>query len=443
MTRTIIYIFTPIFLFLTPSLNAQQQEWTLEECINYAYKHNIQLARSENQIEMSKLAVQQAKNDRLPSLSGSASFNRGYGRTIDYTTNGYTTRSSSSGSYGIGSSISLFSGFQKKHRIEKGKIDLQASLLEIEKLKEDLALNITSFYLNILYAKERLQVAKDNLTIREAQIKRMEAMIQAGTKPEGDLLEQQSQIAKAESTVIDAENTLMLNYLTLYQVLEIKENEEFLIAEPKVDMLENADNNTLNFTQTILERPSIKAYDYRIASAHKDIQIIRSGYYPSLNLSGNIGSGYSNQAMRGNNRISFSDQYELNLSKSWGVSLSIPIFNKFAIRTQVKNAVLQLKNIELQKREEENHIYKELQQAQTNAIVALKKYQAQEKATKALKETFRYVEEKYQLELISNFDYNEALNNLTNANSEMIQAKYEYIFRTKILEYYNGKPLTL
>lgn len=443
MTRTITYILTPILLFFAQILNAQQKEWTLEECINYAYEHNIQLARSQNQIEMGKLAVQQAKNDRLPSLSSSASFNRGYGRTIDYTTNGYTTRSSSSGNYGIGSSVNLFNGFQKKHRIEKGEIDLHASLLDIEKLKEDLALNITSFYLNILYAKERLQVAKDNLTIRKAQIERMEAMIQAGTKPEGDLLEQQSQIAKAESAIIDAENTLMLNYLTLYQVLEIKDDEKFLIAKPKIDMVEKADNDVLNFTQTILERPSIKAYDYRIASARKDIQIVKSGYYPSLSLSGNIGSGYSNQAMRGKKRISFSDQYELNLSKSWGLSLSIPIFNKFAVRTQVKNAVLQLKNMELQKREEENRIYKELQQARTNAIVALKKYQAQEKATKALEETFRYVEEKYQLELISNFDYNESLNNLTTANSEMIQAKYEYIFRTKILEYYNGKPLEL
>lgn len=458
MQKIISYVLTLLLSVASMLASAQDSEkkWSLQDCIDYAYKNNLQLLRSKNRIAMSKNSLQQAKYDRLPSLSGSTSWNNSYGRSIDYVTNGYTDQNSSSVSYGIGTSVNLFGGFRKKYQIEKNKIDLQADLLDIETAKENLALSITSFYLSILYAQEQLQVAKDNLDIVKKQQERIQQLVAVGKMPKGDLFEQQSQVAKNESTIVEAENRLSLAYLDLYQSLDISAQDTFLIEAPNVEDIDQANASLLNYSgkyaNIIAERPSMKAYDYRIESAEKSINIAKSGYYPSLGLSANIGSGYSNlrynyvrDAETGqlvkSDKMSFADQYELNLSKSWGLNLSIPIFNKFQTRTAVKNARLQLEDIQLQQEVERNRLYKELQQAYTNALAAVKKYDAQNKTVKALEETFRYTEEKYQLGKLSNFDYNESLNNLTTARSNMVQAKYEYLFRTKILEFYSGIPL--
>lgn len=458
MHKIITYILTLLISVsaLLASAQGTEKKWTLRNCIDYAYENNLQLLRNRNRIIMSENNLKQAKYDRLPSLSGSTSWSNSYGRSIDYVTNGYTDQNSSNVNYGIGTSVSLFSGFRKKHQIEKGKIDLQADLLDIETAKENLALSVTSYYLNILYAKEQLQVAKDNLTVVQKQQERISQLVKAGKMPKGNLLEQQSQVAKNESNIVEAENRLSLAYLDLYQALDITAGKTFLIAEPDVASVEKADLALLNYSNQykdiIAQRPSMKAFDYRIESAEKSIDIAKAGYYPTVGLSANIGSGYSNlrynykqDATTGqltkNGKMSFADQYELNLSKSWGLNVSIPIFSKLQNKTAVRNANLQLEDIQIQKQVERNRLYKELQQAYTNATAAVKKYQAQHKTLAALEETFRYVEEKYQLGMISSFDYNESLSNLTTARSNMLQAKYEYLFRTKILEFYSGIPL--
>lgn len=459
MQKIITYILALLLSVATWIATAQEnaEKWSLEDCIAYAFENNLQLLRDKNSFTISENNLQQSKYNRLPSVNGSTSWNNNYGRSIDNTTNGYTNQNSSSISYGIGTSVDLFNGFRKKNQIEKEKIDLQANLLDIETNKENLALSITSYYLNILYAQEQLQVAKENLSIIEKQQERIAQLVDAGKKPKGDLLEQQSQVAKNQSSIIEAENRLSLAYLDLYQALDIPAQKAFLIESPDVKNIDKAHATLLNYADKyapiIAQRPSIKALDYRIESAEKSIAIAKSGYYPTLGLNANIGSGYSslqynyeknpnkpNQLLKAE-KMSFFDQYELNLSKSWGVSLSIPIFNKFQTRTSVRNASLQLADIQLQQQIERNRLYKELQQAYTNALAAVKKYEAQRKALASLKETFRYVEEKYQLGMLSNFDYNESLNNLTVARSEMLQAKYEYLFRTKILEFYGGIPL--
>ncbi len=212
------------------------------------------------------------------------------------------------------------------------------------------------------------------------------------------------------------------------------------------------DTYTHKYETILKQRPSLKMYDLKKRSVEKDIKIAKSNYYPSLNLSANVGSGYSNlrydyinepntqQLIKGG-KMSFSDQYSLNLSKSWGLSLNIPIFSKFQNKTAVSNARIQLKDIEIQQQIEHNRLYKQLQQAYTNALVSIKKYEVQQKTVISLKEAFHYAQERYELGMLSNFEYNEALSSLTNAQSNMLQAKYEYLFRMKILEFYGGKPL--
>lgn len=462
MQKFIVYILT-IFLsmvsFFADAQASEKGKWTLQDCIEYAHNNNLQLQRNRNRVLTSENNLQQAKYNRLPSLSASTSWNNGYGRNVDYVTNGYTDQHSSNINYGVGTSVNIFNGFRRKYEIEKGEIDLQASLLDIETAKENLALNITSYYLNILYAQEQLQVAKDNLKIIEKQQGRIKQLVEAGKMPKGDLLEQQSQVAKNQSNIVEAENRLALAYLELYQALDIQNKDAFTIASPDVSSIDEADATLLQYSdkysEIIAQRPSMKSFDYQLKSAEKNIAIVKSNYYPTVGLNASIGSGYSNlrydyktdpanpgQLIRGD-VMSFADQYELNFSKSWGVSVNIPIFNKFQTRTAVRNAVLQMEDVQIQQQIEKNRLYKELQQAYTNALAAVKKYEAQRKAVASLEETFRYVEEKYQLGMLSNFDYNESLNNLTTAHSNMLQAKYEYIFRTKILEFYSGTPLAL
>ncbi len=209
---------------------------------------------------------------------------------------------------------------------------------------------------------------------------------------------------------------------------------------------------TDKYETLIAQRPSFKSYTLKKESARKNIKIAKSNYYPTLSLNANISSGYSNLRYNYKNdpttqqlvklgKMSFVDQYNLNLSKSWGVNLNIPFFNKFQTKTAVNNAKIQLRDIEIQQEIEHDRLYKELQQAYTNALASIKKYEAQKKTVISLEETFHYAQEKYELGLLSNFDYNEALRNLTTAKSNMLQAKYEYLFRTKILEFYSGKPL--
>ncbi len=451
------YAFCMFFSFITTSTLAQNspEKWSLKDCIAYAYKNNLNLLRNQNNIQASKNTLKQSRYDRLPSVSGSVTWNNGYGRNIDYTNNSYTTKNSSNINYGINASVNLFSGFQKKHQIEKNKLDLQADLLDIETAKENLALNITSYYLNILYAQEQLQIAKDNLAISQKQEKRIKELVNAGKLPKGNLLEQQSQIAQKESGIIEAENRLTLAYLDLYQALDIPNEKAFAVAIPnekEIDDVPLLKNYSENFEAIIAQRPSMKSYDYRIESAEKNVAIARAGYFPTLSLNANISSGYSNllydyktdpatATLVKAGRKSFADQYDLNLSKSWSLSLNIPIFTKFQTRTNVSNANIQFEDVQLQRQIEKNRLYKELQTAYTNAVAAVKKYEAQRRTVASLEESFRYAEEKFQLGMLSNFDYNESLTNLTNARSNMVQAKYEYLFRTKILQFYSGEPL--
>ncbi len=453
MLRITSYILGILLLFLTTLATAQDMKpkWSLKKCIDYAYENNLQLKRSKNRIIINKNNLQQSKNDRLPTINASTSWNNSYGRSVDYVTNGYTNEHSSNISYGVGVSVTVFNGFRKKNQIEKNEFDLKVSLFDIETTKENLALNITALYLNILYAQEQLQIAKDNLKIAQKQENRVKELVNSGILAKGNLLEQQAQISKNESNIVDSENRLTLAYLDLYQLLDIPQEQAFLIISPNITKIDNPIllDYSKKYTDMIAKRPTMKAFEYRIKSAEKDIAITKSNYYPTIGLSANIGSGYSNlrydyeqnnlgQLVKGG-RMSFADQYDLNLSKSWGVSMNIPIFSKFQNRTAVKNAYLQIEDLQTQKEIEKNKLYKEIQQAHTKVLTAIKKYEAEQKSLASLEETFRYVEQKYQLGTISNFDYNEALNNLMVARSNMLQAKYECIFRSKILAFYNGE----
>ncbi len=445
-----------ILIFQIFAIRAQET-WNLSKCIEYAYDNNIEIRKIDLSARIAEKNLQQSKHELLPSVSGRASWSQNYGRSVDYVTNGYTTQNSNSINYGIGANVNLFSGFRKKKIIEQNTINLQAALMEIDKLKEDLALNITSYYLNILFAMEQLNVAEDNLKLSEKQLERVEILVKVGKKPKSDVLNQKSQVAKNRSIVVNRENELSMAYLDLYQILDIKGDSTFEIAIPTIDIKEDADTELVeyqnNFEGIIAERPVYKLQDLRIESAAKQIGIAKADYYPSLNLSANIGSGYSN--LRYNmienpaggyvkdGVMSFGDQYEVNLSKSIGLSLSIPIFSKFRVKNNVQLANIRYEEAKIQKAASYNSLYKQLQTAYTKAVAAMNNYRAEKQSVAAFEEAFKYAKTNYELGKINSYDYNQAQNNLIQARSSLIRAKFEYVFRTKILEYYSGKKLVI
>ncbi len=450
-------IFLSIFILYAFAGEAQET-WDLAKCIKYAYDNNIQIRRTDLAVQVAKNNLQQSKHNLLPTVAGRASWNRNYGRSVDYVTNGYTNQNSSSMSYGIGGNINLFEGFRKHHLIEQNKINLQTRLMEIDKLKEDMALNITSYYLNILFTIEQLNAAKENLKLSETQLERVKLLVELGRKPQSDLLTQKAQLAKNKSKVVSNENALSLAYLDLYQLLDIKGDSTFEITIPEIDIEQGADTELVKyqskFESIIAERPSYKLQDLHIADAKKQIEIVKSAYYPTLSFSANISSGYSNlrynmiQNPTGTGFIkdgvmSFADQYDINLNKSFGFSLSVPIFSKFQTRNNVQNAQIKYEDAKLQKELGYNDLYKQLQTAYTKAVAAVNNYNAEQQSVKSFEEAFKYAEKNYELGKISSFDLNQAQNNLIQARSALIRAKFEYVFRTKILEYYSGKGLVI
>lgn len=444
-----------VIILSLAAVNAQEK-WNLEKCINYAKEHNIDLQIRKLDAEVQANNTAQSKLDLLPSVNGSSSYNFSYGRTLR-ADNTYGDINTQSGSLGISASVSLFNGFQKQNSIKQNKLDLEASLQDVEKAKEDMALNITSSYLNILFNKELLQIAKEKLKVTQLQIKRSEVLVEAGTLPKGTLMEQNAQAAREELEIVNATNNLDLNLLDLAQLLDLKNPESFDIEIPELPVL-NATRSMIDpesvFINALEFRPEMKAAKYRLESSEKGLIIAKGQRAPSLSMSGYWGSSYSKDfAEYGSNasgapivireEMKLSDQLSNRENKAFGFNLSIPIFNGGTVNRNIANAKININRYKLNMENSKNILRKEIQQAHANAKAAMNKYFSSETAVSSTEEAFRYTEEKFNLGLVNSVDYNQEKNNLFQAKSNLLQAKYEYIFRTKILDFYNGIEIKL
>lgn len=429
-------------------LNAQET-WSLDKCIEYAKEHNIQLRKQILNAEIRKNNNAQSKLDMLPNLSATASHTFSYGRTVSYTTNTYVDRNEQGSRFSLRSDMTLFNGFQKLNNLKKSKLDLQASLQDVEKGKEDLALNITSLYLNVLFKQELLQVAKEQLKITNLQIERTSLLVEAGTLPKGTLMEQKAQAAREEVTVVTAQNDLDLALLDLAQILDLESPENFNVEVPQLPVI-NANKSIIDpnsvYINALEFRPEIKAAKFRLQSSEKAVSIALGQRSPSVSLEGSWSTRYSNSLpdpVRELKEMRFSDQLKNNENKYFGFGINIPIFSRGTITRNISNARVQTMQSKLDLENSSNMLRKEVQQAHANAIASMKKYFSSDMAVSSTEEAFRYTQEKFNLGLVNSVDYNEAKNNLLKAKSNLLQAKYEYIFRTKILDFYNGVAISL
>ncbi len=430
-----------------------QEAWTLEQCIRYAYENNIQLQQqllniynNENNLLQSKLAL-------LPNLNASSSFNSSKGKVLDqntFTIVDGTTVNSLSGS--VSSSVTLFKGLQQKNTIDRNQFSLLASIQNVEKLKNDLSINIALFYLQIIHAQEQLAVAENQLSLTLLQVDRTAALVEAGSVAEGELFDIQSQAAREELQVVTAQNTLELARLNLAQLLDLETKTNFQVVVPDFSDIGVAEvvtsvDDVFATAETIL--PQVKAAEYNFKSAEKQLSITRGYRSPTLSLSGGYSTRYSSSAtMR--DPITFEelsyplwDQLKDGVNSYVGVNLSIPIFNGWQVTTNIKNAKLNMKSYQYELQLTKNTLYKEIQQAHADAVAALKQYVASTKAVTSMEEAFRYTEQRYEVGIMNFVDYSTAKTRLTAAQSDLLQAKFEYIFKIKVLDFYSGRSITL
>lgn len=424
-------------LMLVPTAVNAQQEWTLRQCIDHAIANNINIKRQETNVKSQEVSLNSAKNNRLPSLNASAgqSFNFGRGLTIDNT---YANRNTQSTSFNIGADVPIYTGGQISNNIKARKLDLQAAIVDLQYAKDNISMQVASAYLEALFQKDLLEVSCQQAELSKAQERRINILFQNGKCAETDLAEIQASVANDELSLTQQQNSYTLALLTLSQLLELPSPEGFDIARPEILNPENTvltDPNQI-YAEASLIKPQIEAENIRLQSAERNIRIARSGYYPNINLGVGMGTNYYKTS--GFPAASFNDQMRDNLNKSISLSLSIPIFNRFSTRNQIRSAKLQYQNQQLQLDETHKSLYKEIQQAYYNALAAQKQCVSSMQAEKASTMSFNLMEKKYTAGKATATEYQESKNALFKATTNRLQAQYTFLFRQKILDFYRG-----
>lgn len=422
-----------------------QERWSLRRCIDYAIEHNINVRRTANAVEQSAVEANTAKWARLPNLNGSAGQSWNWGRTQtavkneetgDYSTV-YVNTSSQGSNLNLSTSIPLFTGLQIPNQYALAKLNLKAATADLAKAQEDIAINVASAYLQVLFNQELQQVAESQVELSLQQQARITRLADMGKASMAEVAEAKARVAQDQMTAVQARNNYELALLDLSQLIELESPEGFLLESPDVSFaLQQLTPPDEIYQTALVNKPAIQAAEYRLEGSKHSIRIAQSAYYPQLNLNGSLGTNYYSTINR-----TFRQQMGDNFSKYVGLSLSVPIFNRFSTRNRVRSARLQRDNYELQLTETKKTLYKEIQQAWYNAVAAESKYSSSHTAAEAGAESFRLMSEKYENGKANAVEYNEAKQNLMRAQSDELQAKYEYLFRSKILDFYKGESI--
>ncbi|WP_338158773.1 TolC family protein [uncultured Phocaeicola sp.] len=420
-----------------------QKQWNLKQCIEYAIEHNLTIKQQEAAKDESAVDLNTAKWSWLPDLNGSASHSFNFGRSLQMD-NTYQQLNAQNTGLNLSTSIPLFTGMQIPNQIALSKLNLKAAVEDLNKAKEDISIQVTSAYLQVLFNEELAKVAHEQVALSEEMLKQKTAFFKVGKASEAELYEAKSRAAQDQLSAVQADNEYRLALLDLSQLLELPTPEGFGIVSPSID--EDKDFSILTspadiYSEALLIKPSIKAAQYRVEGAQKSIRIAQSGYYPQLSLGAGIATSYYNVSGRENGN--FGSQLRDNFSQYIGLSLNIPIFNRFSTRNQVRKARIQQTTLNWQLEDAKKALYKEIQQAYYNAVNAESKFESSRTADEAAKASFNLMKEKYANGKATSTEFNEARTNWLKAVSDRIQAKYDYLFRTKILDFYKGVPLTL
>lgn len=415
--------------------------WDLSRCIHHALAHNLRIKQQEAARDQSAVELSTARWSRLPNLNGNVGQSFNFGRALQ-DDNTYGDRNTQSTSFSLSTGIPLFTGLRIPHTIALQKLNLKAAVEDLKKAQEDISIQVTSAYLQILFQEELVKVAQNQVALSREQLHRIEAFFANGKASKAEVSEAQARLAQDELSAVQADNNYQLALLELSQLLELPSPEGFSIATPD----ETAAFSPLSapediYAEAVLRKPDIQAARYRLEGATHSVRIAQSAWYPQLSFGAGIGTNY--YKLSGMENPSFSSQWHRNLSKYLQFSLSIPLFNRFETRNRVKSARIQRTALSWQLEESQKTLYKEIQQAYYNAVASESKYRSSRAASEASEDAFLLMSEKHANGQASATEYDEARTRWMQAISENIQAKYDYLFRTKILDFYRGVPLAL
>jgi outer membrane protein len=455
--------------------------WSLQQSVQHALNNNLQVRQVGLSVEQSQIDVNQSRANQLPSLNGNGSHGFNNGFFLDPVRNEIQNTQVWSGNVGVNGSVNLYNGLQLQNTIKRNKLDFQATQLDLQKAKNDLTINVVTAYMQVLLNQELLKTNQERLALTQTQLERTQKLFKAGSVPESNVMELNAQIASDELNMIVAQNNIELAELRLIQLLNLENSSPANFAI-EVPVLEDPDQSVIGFNaeevyataETVM--PDIKRAQLRAESAQHSINIAKGAYQPSLALVGQINTRYSS----GSNLFSFgtpttvnqvvgflgndpnqpvtmpmvvADRTQLtypyfnqltdNIGQYIGVSLNVPIFNGFRVRNNVQLSRIGLRNAELNTAIARNDLRQNIAQAYTDAVGAQKRFVAAKRQLESFEQAFRNTEIRLNNGLINNVDYNVARNNLVKAQSDIIQAKYDYIFKLKILEFYQGKTISL
>lgn len=423
------------------SASAQSRQWTLRQCTEYAVNNNLQVKQKGNQCRQRELQLSTAKNSRLPDLSGSVSesFSFGRGLTMDNT---YTNRSTSSTSFSIGTSVPLFTGFQIPNNIKLNQLNLEAATQDLEKAKNDIRMQVAQAYVQILYDMELADVAVRQVEIDSMQVVRLQSFLENGKASGAEVSQQKATLAQSQLTATQARNNLQLSLLALTQLLELPTPEGFSVVRPNLtnqNIMTIPNNPNIIYQEALVFKPEVKAEQLRLDASEKNIKIAQAALYPKLTLSGGLQSNYYKSS--GLPADLFFTQLKNNFSQYISLNLNIPIFNRFSTRNSVNSARIDRENQQLQLDNVKKSLYKEIQQVYYNAVAAQAKYESSEVARQSSEDAFTLTQAKYENGKSNITEFNEAKNRFLKAESDLVQARYEYLYQNSLLDFYRGKEL--
>ncbi len=429
-----------LFLLLVGfQLSAQDKKWTLEECVDYAIQNNISIKQSELDLKTSSVDKLEAIGGFLPSLSGNANYSVNTGASINPVTNQFQNQTFKSFSASANSNIVLFNGLANWKTLQRAKLNKIANSYRLDKMKDDIALSVANSFLQILFNKEQLKVQLNQNLITKENLKRTQELIDAGSLPAGDIFELQATDATQLQQIINTENALLISKISLCQTLLLEDYINFDISDEIIDLpISTITNETQD---AILEKAKESVKDVKIAIANvdvakKDLALSRSSYLPSLTGFVGYNTRWSESPI-----YNFVEQLSLFDGTAVGLQLNVPILNGFATRGRVQRAKINQERSEFQLKQAELDLERNVYQAYNDVSNAKKAFEAAQKTLEARKQALDFSKARYEVGLLNAFDFSQSTIAFENAQSEVLRTKYDYIFRTKILEFYFGIPL--
>ncbi len=455
--------------------------WTLEQCIEYARKNSITVKSALNAVELAQVNDLGNRMQRLPSLNGNANGGYQFGRTINPATNEFIAESIATSGFSISGGVMLYNGNTISNSIKQGKINLQVANLDALAAANDISLQVAGAYLNILLGEEQLANARKQVEQSTKQLEQTDKLINAGSLPANDRLDFVAQLALNEQAVIEARNSVRINYLILKQLLELDPTVDLTIVRPEITIPDGANPEIFEveevYTAALGTQPQIEAGELRVQSALLDQKIAKGGMRPSLRLGGSLSTNFSNRfqdfsspinqrtifappvtvivngdpvdvqfptsANDGYPDIPFTDQLNQNFGQSIGLSLSVPIYNNHINRVNMERARINMENTELNNRQIKQNLKSDVQRSIADAQAARESYQASQRSVEAAQAAFDNAQKRFDLGAINSLEYTTASNNLDQAKVSLIQAKYQYLFNLKVVDFYLGREIEI